>query len=236
MNKSDTGFAVMTKEELHCLELVIAEGKGAGNPLAPQFATLFEKFKLAQHTADSSVREIQRLKTQLIEMNRSLDLASRIDPMTGLANRRDMMEKIEQEHSRAQRHNRTYSIILVDIDNFKQINETHGLNVGDDVLVEISCVLRECVRNEDICSRWGGEEFLFLLPETEIEGARSVAEKINQTIAMTEFKVNRPGIRTTVSLGLCMYQPGQTASDCLKLADIALHQAKQNGKNCYVIA
>jgi diguanylate cyclase (GGDEF)-like protein len=169
-------------------------------------------------------------------MNRSLDLASRIDPMTRLANRRDIMEKIEQEHSRAYRHKRTFSIILVDVDDFKNINDTYGINVGDDVLVEISCVLRECVRSEDICARWGGEEFLFLLPETGIEGALSVAQKINQTVEMTEFKVNKPGIRTTVSLGVCNYVPGQTVIDCLNQVEKALLQAKHGGRNRWVVA
>lgn len=236
MNRSDKGFVALTKDELLHYELVIAEGRFNGNPLLHEFNRLFELFKRAMQQAEASSYEIARLKTQLVEMTRSLDLASRIDPMTGLANRRDITEKIEQEHSRAHRHQRTFSIILVDIDDFKQINDTYGINVGDDVLVEIACVLRECVRNEDVCSRWGGEEFLFLLPETGIEGALSVAQKINQSVEMTEFKVNRPGIRTSVSLGVCNYQPGQTVSDCLNRAEKALLQAKQNGKNRFVVA
>lgn len=236
MTRIDRSFVTIIKEELHHYEQVIAEASHTGNQLTHEFSRLFDLFKRAVKQVESSAHEIVQLKTQLVEMNRSLDLASRIDPMTRLANRRDIMEKIEQEHSRAHRHQRTFSIILVDVDNFKRINELHGVNVGDDVLVEISCVLRECVRNEDICSRWGGEEFLFLLPETGLEGALSVAQKINQTVAMTEFKVNRPGIRTSVSLGVCSYQPGQTISDCLTRVETALLQAKRNGKNQYVVA
>ena len=236
MNSADRVFAATAKDELAHYKVVIAEGTAAGNPLMHEFSRLLELFKRAMLLAEASGQEVGRLKTQLVEMTRSLDLASRIDPMTRLANRRDILEKIEQEHSRAQRHQRTFSLILVDIDDFKQVNELYGINVGDDVLVEISCVLRECVRNEDVCSRWGGEEFLFLLPETGIEGAVSVAQKINETVAMTEFKVNKPGIRTSVSLGVCHYQPGQTVIDCLNQVEKALLQAKQAGKNRYIVA
>jgi diguanylate cyclase len=236
MDRSDRIFVALSKEEQRHYELVITVGKDMGNPLTHEFTRLYELFKRATKQAEDSRREIERLKTQLVEMSRSLDLASRIDPMTRLANRRDIMEKIEQEHSRAYRHKRTFSIILVDIDDFKNINDTYGIHIGDDVLVEISCVLRECVRSEDVCSRWGGEEFLFLLPETGIEGALAVAQKINQTVEMTEFKANKPGIRTTVSLGVCSYQPGQTVVDCLNRVEKALHMAKHNGKNRCVVA
>jgi diguanylate cyclase (GGDEF)-like protein len=236
MNKSARHYVPLTKEELHHFEQVIEGADYAGNPLTAEFTTLYEQLKRTIHHVEAVEHENSRLKTQLVEMNRSLDLASRIDPMTGLANRRDVMEKIEQEHSRAFRHQRTFSLILVDVDDFKQINEKYGVNVGDDVLVEIACVLRECVRSEDICSRWGGEEFLFLLPETAIEGALSVTQKINTTVAMTEFKVNRPGIRTSVSLGVCNYQPGQSVIDCINRVEHALLQAKQRGKNQYVVA
>ena len=236
MNRSDRGFVALSKEEQRHYELVITVGKDMGNPLTHEFSRLYELFKRATKQAEDSGREIERLKTQLVEMNRSLELASRIDSMTRLANRRDIMEKIEQEHSRAERHKRTFSIILVDIDDFKNINETYGIHVGDDVLVEMSCVLRECVRSEDVCSRWGGEEFLFLLPETGLEGALSVAQKINQTVEMTEFKVNKPGIRTTVSLGVCNYLPGQTVVDCLNRVEKALLQAKHGGRNQWAVA
>jgi len=233
---ADKGFAALSREEQRHYELVITVGKDMGNPLTHEFSRLYELFKRATKQAVDSGHEVERLKTQLAEMSRSLELASRIDPMTRLANRRDILEKIEQEHSRAFRHKRTFSLILVDIDDFRQINDMFGINVGDDVLVEIACVLRECVRSEDVCSRWGGDKFLFLLPETGVEGVLSVAQKIIQTMEMTEFKVNKPGIRASVSLGVCNYQPGQTVTDCLNGAENALLLAKQNGKNRYVVA
>jgi diguanylate cyclase (GGDEF)-like protein len=235
MTRTGKKDAAAIKEGLRRCEFIISVETYADNPLLPEFKTLLELARESVKHAEFAAQDIGRLKTQLVEMNRSLDLATRIDPLTGLANRRDIMEKIEQEHSRAQRHQRTYSIIMADIDDFKQVNDTHGINYGDDVLFELSCVLRECVRSEDFCARWGGEEFLFLLPETGIEGALAVAQKINQSVAMTEFKVSKPGIRITVSLGLCEYQVGQTIDECLKKIEQALLQAKETGKNRHIV-
>jgi diguanylate cyclase len=217
-------------DDIGQFENIIAEG----NPLYPKFKLLLESYKKLAHHAEGLAYENELLGTQLVELNRSLDLATRIDPMTGLANRRHIKEKVEQEYSRAQRHNRIFSIILADIDNFTKINDTYGYNAGDDVLVEISRVFMGCFRQEDICARWGGEEFLILLPETTIEGALAVAQKIHESIAMTEFKANKPGIRTTISIGLSEYKPGQALFECVSRADHALQQAKKSGKNRYI--
>ena len=206
------------------------------NPLMVEYRLLYEEYCALKHRAQLLTREKNSLKTQLSEMDRSLDLATRIDPMTGLANRRDIMEKLERELSRSERHQRTFSVMLVDLDNFKRLNERYGYNDGDDVLVEVARVLMSCVRNEDVCARWGGEEFLFLLTETNIEGATILARKIRDSISMTEFKANRPGIRITASIGLCEYQAGQTIQECITRADQALRKAKQAGKNRFVVA
>lgn len=206
------------------------------NPLLPELQKMHELYhKLSQRT-ERMIKEKGQLQTQLANMNRSLDLATRIDPMTGLANRRAIMEMIEQEFSRAHRHQRAASIIMADLDYFKKVNDTHGFNAGDDVLVEVSRVLRSCIRSEDICSRWGGEEFLVLLPETQLDGALAVANKIRESVAMTEFKVNRPGIQLTISLGVCEYKPEQNIFEAISRADQALFQAKLGGRNRAIVA
>ncbi len=217
-------------------EHLASEHSHDSNPLMVEYRRLYEEYCALKHRAQLLETEKNRLKTQLSEMDRSLDLATRIDPMTGLANRRDIMEKIERELSRSERHQRTFAVMLVDLDNFKQINETYGYNDGDDVLVEVSRVLMGCVRNEDVCARWGGEEFLFLLTETNIEGAVTLARKIVDSLSMTEFKANRPGIRITASVGVCEYQPGQSANECVSRANHALLKAKQGGKNRFMVA
>jgi diguanylate cyclase len=218
------------------LEQLIKEGKCDCNSLLPVIKRFSEDYAALEQQVARLLRDNKELTVQMVEISRSLDLASRIDPMTGLANRRDIMEKITREYSRATRHKSTFSIILADVDNFKQINEVYGYNAGDDVLVEISRVLMSCLRSEDICARWKGEAFLVLLPETAEKGAATVASKIHESIDMTEFKAQKPGIRTTISLGICEYNSDQTLFDCIIRAEQALHKAKADGKNQLCIA
>lgn len=217
-------------------EQLIADERFKDNPLLPELHQLHELYRTLAQRTERLAKEKGRLETQLTNMNRSLELATRIDPMTGLANRRAIMEKIDQEFSRAHRHQRSASIVLADLDNYKKINDTYGYNTGDDVLVEVARVLHGCVRSEDICARWGGEEFLILLPETPLDGALAVANKIRESIAMTVFSANRAGINLTVSLGVCEYQPDQNIFEAIKRAELALHQAKQGGKNRALVA
>lgn len=217
-------------------QLLMADSSFKDNPLLPELQQLHELYLTLSKRTERLIKEKKQLETQLGNMNRSLDLATRIDPMTGLANRRGIMEMIEQEFSRAHRHQRPTSIIMADLDYFKKVNDTHGFNTGDDVLVEVSRVLKSCLRNEDICSRWGGEEFLILLPETPLEGALAVANKIRESVAMTEFKANRPGIQITISLGICEYHPDQNIFEAISRADQALHQAKLGGRNRAIVA
>jgi diguanylate cyclase len=236
MTSTSEAKGIVNNDEPCHFENIITGGQFAGNPLFPEFTRLYEEYKKIARKADDMTKENQRIKIQLVEMSRSLDLTTRIDVMTGLANRRDILGKIEQEFSRAHRHQRTFSVILADIDGFKRINDNYGFNAGDELLVEIANVLRGSVRSEDICARWGGEEFLFLLPETGIEGAESVAQKIHQSVSMTEFRVNKPGIRVTISLGVSEYNQGQTTFECIANVERALQMAKQSGKNRYCVA
>lgn len=227
----------ITREDYSAhFEHIAGDSRYGDNPLINEYHLLYQEYYGLKRRVGLLEKEKSNLTTQLIEMNRSLDLAGRIDHMTGLANRRDIMEKLEREFSRAERHQRTFSLMLADLDNFKRVNDHHGYNAGDDVLVEVARVLMSCIRSEDVCARWGGEEFLFLLTETNIDGAQTVAQKINNSILMTEFKAQKPGIRITVSLGLCEYQPGRTLYGCVNLAEQALKKAKQDGKDRYVVA
>jgi diguanylate cyclase len=236
MTRTAEIMTIKESEDLRHIGEFIRSAKLYGSPLLPELSLLFEYYNTLERRAEKMSGEIQRMKTQLVEMSRSLDLSTRIDVMTGLANRRDILGKIEQEFSRAQRHQRTFSVILADVDDFRLVNEHYGFNAGDEVLVEIANVLRFCIRSEDICARWGGEEFLLLLPETGIDGAQSVARKICHSVSMTEFRVNKPGIRVTMSLGVSEYNQGQTTFETIAKADHALQQAKHEGKNRFSVA
>lgn len=236
MKKTSNTKDCLANSDVERFEKVIADIHNADNKLLEEFTHLSECYKALQLQVNKLSSENEQLKTELVNMVRSLDLASRVDGMTGLANRRDIMEKIDREATRSQRHQRSFTILLVNIDDFKKVNDQHGYNSGDDVLVEVARVLRSCVRNEDICARWGGEEFLILLPETSVENSLPVANKVLEAVCMTEFKANKPGIHITVSIGVCEHDPAQSVHECISRVHQALLLAKRAGKNRYVIA
>ena len=226
----------LTCSDVERFEKVIADVRYADNILLDEFTNLSICYKKLELRANKLSNENEQLKTELLNMVRSLDLASRIDGMTGLPNRRNIMEKIDREATRSRRHQRPLTILLINIDDFKQVNDRYGYNSGDDVLVEIARVLRSCIRNEDICARWGGDEFLILLPETGGENSLPVAKKVLESVSMMEFKVNKPGIHITVSVGVCEHNPAQSVHDCIARVSQALLHAKNGGKNRYIIA
>jgi len=223
-------------QELDKMEQLISSGQCDVSKLLPIFKNLSQKYTELEKQLMRLEKENKNLNVQLYDITRSLDLSSRIDPMTGLANRKDILEKIRREYTRTTRHHRTFSIIMLDVDDFQTINDRYGFNAGDDVLVEMARVLTGCVRNEDICARWSGEEFLVLLPETPVNGAVAVARKIRESVELTDFRTNKPGIHITVSLGISEHIPDQSLFECVLRADQALKLAKNSGKNQYCVA
>lgn len=181
---------------------------------------------------------------QLLEKDLELLLAyenacedSRTDTLTGLANRRTLNDCLEQEFSRFQRYGNPVSLIMFDIDNFKRVNDNFGHDAGDDVLKAISTQAGEVVRDADIIGRWGGEEFLVICPDTDVEGARLNAEKLRRVIENYDFE----DIGTlTCSFGVASIHTGDSsASVAIKRADEAMYAAKAAGKNrvhCYQAA
>lgn len=236
MKTTSDAKACPGSSDVERFEKVLAEIHNADKRLLEEFTQLSDCYNMLQVQVNKLSKENDQLKAELVNMVRSLDLASRIDGMTGLANRRDIMEKIDREATRSQRHQRPFTILLINVDDFKKVNDTYSYYSGDDVLVEIARVLRSCVRNEDICARWGGEEFLILLPETDINNSLPVANKVLEATSMTEFKANKPGIRITVSIGVCEHQPVQTVQETISRVHQALLIAKRSGKNRYIIA
>lgn len=164
------------------------------------------------------------------------EYASKLDPLTGLSNRRDLIEKIQEEQQRQMRLKNTFTLILGDIDNFKSLNDTYGHDAGDHVLKSVAQLLREQVRGIDCPSRWGGEEFLIMLIETDIEGGRTVAERIRDKIENTSFAFNGLALTVTMTFGLSQYEGAKdTLDSCIKRADKALYAGKYQGKNRVVV-
>ena len=236
MDSNSGKSACLELSDTERYEKVITDIRHADNILLEDFTHLSDSYNKLKQRVNMLSAENKQLKTELVNTVRSLDLASRIDSMTGLANRRDIVEKIGREATRSHRHEYPFTILLVNVDDFKKVNDSYGYNAGDDVLVEIARVLRSCVRNEDICARWSGEEFMILLPETDADSSLPVANKILESMCMTEFKANKPGIHITVSIGICEHNPSQTVHDCISRVNQALLQAKKIGKNRYIIA
>lgn len=150
------------------------------------------------------------------------------DSLTGVANRRMFEQALENEIARARRHNMPFALVMYDVDHFKEVNDTHGHDVGDDVLKGITQTVQANIRTVDLLARWGGEEFVILSPQSSIDGASVMADKLRAAIAGQVF--GRAGA-VTASFGIAMYEPGDDVASLLKKADAALYRAKQNGRN-----
>jgi len=150
------------------------------------------------------------------------------DQLTRLANRLKIDEILERCSKSNERYNRSFTIILLDIDDFKLVNDTHGHLVGDEVLKSISKILRDQTRKVDLAGRWGGEEFIIISKETDINGALILAEKIRKAVESHCFE---PVLQQTISVGVSQYKEVDTIDSLIKRADDALYRAKANGKN-----
>jgi diguanylate cyclase (GGDEF)-like protein len=160
------------------------------------------------------------------------------DPLTGLFNRRFLRERFIEEIHRSERYDSTFSLAIFDIDDFKLFNDTEGHLAGDTVLKELASIARRCIRVNDILSRFGGEEFAVLMPQTNKEEAFVVAERIRKSIKESSMhkwgKFPRPSI--TVSIGIASFpHNGRTIDELIEHTDVALYKAKSMGKDRTVI-
>lgn len=149
------------------------------------------------------------------------------DPLTGLLNRRGFSTLSHPVRQQALRSQQPFAVIMIDIDDFKKVNDTQGHNAGDLLLKEVAALLQQNTRSADIVARWGGEEFILLLPQSNLDGARTVTEKIRTEIAARPFASGSH----TVSLGIAIHEQNEPLEMTINRADHAMYQAKQNGKN-----
>ncbi len=172
---------------------------------------------------------IRRANRQLQQANRKLERISQHDHLTGMPNRLYLQQAFEYELERYHRYGHVFALLLMDIDHFKRINDAFGHVFGDEVLKTMADLLSENVRGSDIAGRWGGEEFLILCPETDLQGAWSLAEQLRKLIAQTDFGADDMVI--TASFGVTDFRDDEMIEDCIKRADQALYQAKHSGRN-----
>ena len=155
------------------------------------------------------------------------------DSLTGLYNRKVLQQRLEDEIQRANRYKHPLSIFMMDIDHFKQVNDTFGHNAGDEVLIEFARLLQSSIRQTDYAARYGGEEFIVILPETELTKAVDLAERLREKIAENIAVINNERLNITVSMGVATF-PVHALSwqELLEKADMAMYAAKKSGRNC----
>ncbi|QOL25389.1 ABC transporter substrate-binding protein [Thalassotalea sp. LPB0316] len=178
----------------------------------------------------------KRLKVLVAERTKALEASKQAldklvvtDELTGLGNRRALNKFFVQELDKATRYHRPLSLILFDIDHFKQINDQYGHNFGDTILKQISTLATQKTRVVDFIGRWGGEEFLMICPETDVNGALITAELLRETIASHRFSQN---LSITCSFGVSQWREGESQETFFARCDSALYQAKHAGRNC----
>ena len=175
--------------------------------------------------------------TDLVRNAEQLEKLATTDGMTGLHNRRHFMKLAEAEWGRFQRHGRPLSLLMLDVDFFKSINDRFGHDVGDQVVAQIAALCREDRRVSDVVARIGGEEFALLLPETAMEAAYTVAERLRRCVEASPLLSNSNGLAVTVSIGVAEAGPGMSSIvDLMKDSDRALYEAKRLGRNRVVLA
>ncbi|HEX9873939.1 MAG TPA: diguanylate cyclase [Deferrimonas sp.] len=183
--------------------------------------------------------KIKTLQDALKKSNQLLLQLSNTDPLTGLHNRRYLMDTLAREVERSCRTDIPLSLVMIDIDHFKRVNDTYGHQVGDAVLVAVAALLQGQLRPYDTAARFGGEEFVLVLPSTELAAAGAVAERLRKLTANLSFaKEGAADLGLTISAGVAIVSPGSivNADDLIRQADTALYRAKQDGRNRVVLA
>ncbi|MGM0675472.1 MAG: diguanylate cyclase [Spirochaetota bacterium] len=175
--------------------------------------------------------QLKREQNEMARFNRSLLERANTDPLTGLANRYHLTSIAQYEQERSARAETTFSVILADIDHFKEVNDHYGHDCGDKILKGVAQRMQAVVRAQDRIARWGGEEFLVFLPDTVCDGASMLAERLRGAVADTPFSCD--GIETpiTISLGVNACSTNANLDRCIEQADVALYAAKDQGRN-----
>ena len=173
----------------------------------------------------------------LRKKNKELHELSITDSLTGLYNRKHLMETLENEVARSKRHKHDFSVLVIDIDHFKEYNDTYGHLAGDEVLSRLATVFKESVRSCDYVARYGGEEFILVLPEIGPEDGVKAAERIRKKVAKESFAGDGKPIQVTVSVGVASYpKDGDDSQSIIRHADTALYKSKESGRNRVVLA
>ncbi|WP_016952888.1 diguanylate cyclase [Anabaena sp. PCC 7108] len=223
-------FISASKEQDHLLQ---AFEKGAVDYMVKPFHTAELLARVRMHLElKYSRQKLKKLLHEQGELVKKLEKLANTDPLTEIWNRRYLLMIAEQEIKRSQRYYLPFSVLLIDIDYFKRINDTFGHSIGDEVIIFMTKTVFSCLRQVDSFGRFGGEEFVVLLPETDIHGAIIVAERIRENINNQYIFVGEKKVSITVSIGIASYNStDKTIDTIIQRADKALYQAKNQGRN-----
>ncbi len=219
------------KEHLQKLERVTSISDGFQNLAREREHDLDERFRKQLRRLEKLARISDGYQQMMQDLNAALNDASNRDVLTGLANRRFLVKKLKEESERSDRTGQPYSLAMLDVDHFKAVNDTHGHGAGDQILAEISRTLQAQLREYDLCGRWGGEEFLMVLPATTGETAIQIANRICHSIRQLQVPPDFNNFSVSASIGISLYKPGENFSETIHRADIALLRAKRNGRD-----
>jgi len=205
------------------------------HPLVAEIEWLAAQYQRLQQRFDKITAMSDRLQAQVMEMNKILQEQVISDPLTGLMNRAGLIERLNAECARLARERTPFGLLMLDIDHFKEINDAFGHHVGDQVLVDVAATLRAHMRPYDVFSRWGGEEFLLLLPAVELDALFDLAQRL--LVAVRRVKVpgvdGAPPVRVSIGLYLCAIE--EDPADSVRKADSALYQAKKAGRDRVIV-
>jgi len=181
----------------------------------------------------SALYEYSRAKTyrKTLELSKKYQQLAHFDPLTQLSNRRDALHILQREQARIVRNKAPFTVILCDVDHFKKINDQYGHNAGDAVLIDLAKIFTANIREQDCIARWGGEEFLFILPDTLAINANIFAEKIQAILQQHLVRFESATIKVTVSMGIEQFNENQSIDEAINNADKYLYQAKNAGRN-----
>jgi diguanylate cyclase len=223
-------------DQLNHLERITRISDGFQSMTRAQHSMLSERYDQQLRRLRKILRISDRYQALVTDVNDALRTAATHDALTGIGNRRLITERMGEESDRAQRSGKPYALVILDADNFKRINDAWGHNVGDRVLVEISREMKGVIRQCDLCGRWGGEEFLLLLPETSLDEARIVVERVRKAVCAISMRIGAEVLSVTASFGVTVHQIGEHYMQTICRADAALIDAKRGGRNRCVFA
>ena len=225
-----------TREQLSRLERITQISDRYQRLAQEQTKTVTERYDRQFRQIEKIIRISDRYQGMLQDLNKALQEASTHDALTGLANRRLLLERLRQEDARGDRDGRSYALAVVDADHFKRVNDDHGHDAGDRVLVALAGALKASLREGDLCGRWGGEEFLVLLVDTDVDAAGQALERVQQAVRALRVPWDGRELEVTVSIGYAWRQAGESHQAALSRADTALLEAKRGGRDRRVLA